>query len=95
MRRLVGLAVVLGLVGCSPAPPADTVQGRCQQQADDDPAVKAVLVQATTRSGEPPWQAELAQARHKAVQDCLIAAGVPVRGGVEPVNRAHYGLGLY
>jgi hypothetical protein len=77
------------------APPATTAQGRCQQQVDQDPAVKAILLQAPARSGEPRWQEELAQARRKSVINCLNAAGIPQRGGVQPVSRAQYGAGWY
>ena len=92
-----GLALVLlpALVACSKAPPADTAQGRCEQQVNDDPAVKAILVDAPSRGWDPIWQAELNRARRKSVYDCLAAAGVAPRGGVEPVEHAHYGLGWF
>jgi hypothetical protein len=94
MRRVVGLAVVVGLVGCTPAPPADTAQGRCRQQIDSDPAVQAVMVQGVSRGMMPDWQAELALARRVSFNNCMVAAGGP-SGGVEPVVRARYGLGWY
>ncbi len=95
MIRLVGLVLVVVLAGCAPAPPAATVQGRCQQQVENDPAVKAVLVQATMRGMDLPWQTELAQARRKSFNDCMIAAGAAPRGGVEPVNGVRYPSGVY
>jgi hypothetical protein len=95
MIRVVGLAVVAGLVGCAPAPPANTVQGRCQQQIDSDPAVKAVMVKAAMTGLTPPYQAELARARLKSYNDCMVAAGAAPPGGGQPVDRALYGTGWY
>ncbi len=101
MKPPLVLALLAALAACgAPGPPRSTAvlgpdAARCQQQTDNDPAVKAVLVQAPSRSGDPVWQQQLADARRKAVNDCLVAAGVAVRGGVEPVARAHYGLGWY
>jgi hypothetical protein len=84
-----------GLAACSSAPPATTAQARCQQQVNDDPAVKAILVNAPGMGADPTWREQLAQARRKSVNDCLVAAGLAPPGGVEPVNRARYGLGWY
>jgi hypothetical protein len=99
MRRLVARLVALGaigvLAGCAPAPPADMAQGRCQLQADKDPAVQELIFQQLANPGEPGIDQQLALARRKAVNACLDAAGVATRGGVEPVSRAHYGLGWY
>jgi hypothetical protein len=96
MRRHAAWILLLMLTACgAPPPPATTVQGRCEQQTDQDPAVKAVLAQAPARSGEPRWQEELAVARRKSVTDCLAAAGIKQRGGVQPISRAQYGLGWY
>jgi len=95
MIRLSTLLVVVGLVGCAPAPPADTVKGRCQQQIDSDPAVKAIMVRGVSVGMTPPWQAELARARFKSFNDCMVAAGAAPPGGVEPVDRARYGAGWY
>jgi hypothetical protein len=83
------------LAACSSSPPATTLQGRCEQQAADDPSVKAIQVDAPTRSGDLEWQADLVAARHKAVTACLAAAGIVQRGGVEPVGRLHYGAGWF
>lgn len=84
------------LAGCSsPPPPTDTARQRCEWQADKNPAVQKVLQQQALRSGDPAWQEELALARRKAVDACLVAAGVALRGGVQPVSRARYGLGWY
>jgi hypothetical protein len=95
MMRLVGLALVLGLVGCAPAPPANTAAGRCQQQIDSDPAVQAVMVQAPSTGQSLPWQRELALARHKSFNDCMIAAGAAPPGGVQPVDSVRYPTGWY
>ena len=101
MRWLAALgAAALGavglLTGCTPAPPPlDAAQARCQQQAEDDPAVRDLRVQQPTRPGDPLLEQRLEQARHKAVNDCLVASGAPVRGGVEPVSQAHFGFGSY
>lgn len=89
------LVVVVGLVGCTPAPPADTAKGRCQQQIDSDPAVKAVMVEGVSRGMDVVWQAELGRARLKSFNDCMVAAGAAPPGGVEPVDKARYGLGWY
>jgi hypothetical protein len=93
MKWLVGVVVVLA--GCAPAPPASTVEGRCQQQVDNDPAVKALLVQAPSTGQGLPWQTALAQARRKSFNDCMVAAGAAPRGGVEPVNGVRYPSGVY
>ena len=95
MSRYLALALLPVLAACSTAPPATTAQGRCEQQVDQDPAVKAVLVQAPAWSADPGWQELLRLARRKSVNDCLVAAGFAPPGGVEPVNRARFGLGWY
>ena len=95
MRGWWGLALLGALAGCASQPPADTVQARCQQQVYNDPGVKALLVQTPNRNMDPQWQWQLEQARHNAVNTCLAANGVAVRGGVQPVSRANYGLGNY
>jgi hypothetical protein len=83
------------LVGCSSTPPADPVQARCQQQSYDDPTVKAMLYDRPGYSGDPVYQQQIAELRRVAVNRCLTAAGVAPPGGVEPVYRAHYGLGWF
>ena len=95
MIRVVGVAVVVGLVGCTPAPPADTAQGRCQQQIDSDPAVQAVMLQGPPRGMDVTWQADLAVARRTSFNSCMVAAGAAPPGGVQPVDRALYGTGWY
>ncbi len=92
--RVVVLAMV-ALAGCTPAPPADTVAGRCREQADNDPAVKAVLVQASSTGMGLPWQAELARTRHKSFYDCMVAAGAAPPGGVQAVDSVRYPSGWY
>jgi hypothetical protein len=96
-RRTV-VACTLGiwaLAACSSSPPATTLQGRCEQQAADDPAVKALQVEAPTRSADLEWQADLVTARRKSVSACLAAGGIVQRGGVESVGRLHYGAGWF
>jgi hypothetical protein len=95
MTRYLALALLPVLAACSPAPPANTVQARCQQQADNNPTVQALLLEQPARPGNPALQRQIDQARHRAVNECLVAAGAPVRGGVEPVARAHYGFGWF
>jgi hypothetical protein len=46
-------------------------------------------------SGDPVYQQQIAELRRVAVNRCLTAAGVAPPGGVEPVYRAHYGLGWF
>jgi len=93
--RVLAALAVCALAACSPSPPPTTVQGRCQQQANDDPAVKAIQVQAPTFGSDPAWQASLQRARRNAVSACLSAAGIAQPGGVEPVGRARYGAGWF
>lgn len=100
MNRCLALAPLVifaawGLVACSSAPPATTAQGRCEQQVNSDPAVKAVLIDAPTRGADPLWQQQLAVARRTSVNNCLAAQGLAPRGGVEPVAGAYYGLGWF
>jgi hypothetical protein len=94
MRPYIVLALLPLLAACARSP-ADTPLARCQQQADSTPEVKALLVDAGARGGDPEWQWDLAMARRKAVNDCLAAAGQAPRGGVEPVRRPNYGLGNF
>jgi hypothetical protein len=94
MRPHIALALLPLLAACA-GPPADTPLARCQQQADTTPEVKALLVDAGARGSDPGWQWNLAMARHKAVNDCLAAAGQAPRGGVEPVRRLNYGVGNF
>lgn len=80
------------LAGCAAPPPANTPQAQCQQQADKDPAVQALLVQAPVNSQDVIWQTKLSIARRTAVNSCLAAKGLAPRGGVQPVFDAPYGL---
>jgi hypothetical protein len=92
---LLAIVFVWGLVACTSAPPANTVQARCEQQVYDDPAFKAVFVESSSRGMDPRYREQLAQARRKSINDCLAAQGLARRGGVEPVAGAHYGLGWF
>jgi hypothetical protein len=89
------LVVVVVLAGCAPGPSADTVRGRCELQADKDPAVQTIIFQQLSIRGSPKLAEDLTVARRKAVNSCLTAAGVALPGGVEPVSRARYGFGSY
>ena len=91
MSPRAGLVLMALLAGCTPPPPATTPQGQCAQQADQDPAVHALWVQAPVDSLDPIWQTKMTLARRKAVNDCLTAKGLPPRGGVQPVLLAPYG----
>jgi hypothetical protein len=91
MSPRAALVLLALLAGCTPPPPATTAQGQCEQQADQDPAVHALLVQSTVSSLDPIWQTKLSLARRKAVNTCLTAKGIPLRGGVQPVLLAPYG----
>lgn len=97
MKPILGLCLLAALAACAPRPPppADPLLARCQRQADDTKEVRDLLVRAPSRRGDPQFENDLAMARRKAVDACLTGAGHPPRGGVEPVNRAHYGLGYY
>ena len=86
MKPLLALVLLALLPGCTPPPPATTAQGQCEQQADADPAVHALVVQSTVDSLDPIWQNKLAKARRKAVSDCMAAKGFPQRGGVEAIR---------
>jgi len=62
-------------------------------------ALEALLTRRSTpplQLREPgPSQAELARARLKSYNDCMVAAGAAPPGGVQPVDRALYGTGWY
>ena len=89
------LLLPLLLMACSSGPPADTAQARCTQQTNQDPEVKALMIQQASRIGDPSWQAQLDVARFNAMNACLVALGAAPRGGVEPVIRPAYGLSWF
>lgn len=95
MKPILALGLLGLLAACAQPVPTDPLLARCQQQADNTPEVKAVLVTAPTRAGDPNLQFDLDTARRKAINACLAAAGHAPRGGVEPVRQAHYGFGNY
>ena len=95
MKPWIAMAMLAMLAACTPSPPADTPEARCQQQEDRDPNVKALLVQSPVEYQHPEFQQQLVMARRKSVHDCLAAQGLAPRGGVEPLQGAHYGLGWY
>jgi hypothetical protein len=89
------VAVAWGLVACASAPPANTPQARCEAQVYDDPAFKALYVDAAARNADPRYQEQLALVRRTSVNNCLAAQGLAPPGGVQPVSRALYGLGWF
>jgi hypothetical protein len=91
------LLLCLGLAACglsdrslSYRSPADTPLGQCERQADNDPKVKALLLQNFYLVNDPVHDDNLRRARIEATNACLRARGLPVPGGVEPVNRSGY-----
>ncbi len=95
MKPWIAVAIPAILAACAPQPPADTPEARCRQQQDEDPNVKALLVQSPVEYQKPVFQQQLLMARRKAVTDCLAAQGLAPRGGVEPLQGAHYGAGWF
>jgi len=80
MRRV---ALCLLLASCS-GPAADTPEGACARQANDDPAVKELLMKA---AGTQQFEWDNAQrikfAQRDAALRCLRARGLAPKGGVE------------
>ncbi len=80
MRRI--LAAALLLAGCAGA---DTPEAACERQANNEPAVKLLIIKGV---GNPAFlaasQEELAFLRKQAVLTCLRARGLAPPGGVEP-----------
>jgi len=95
VKPWVAVAIPAILAACAAPPPADTPEARCRQQVNQDPNVKELLVQSPADYQKPEFQQQLEMARRKAVNDCLAAQGLAPRGGVEPLQGAHYGLGWF
>jgi hypothetical protein len=95
MNWWLAVAMAAMLTGCAARPPADTPEARCQQQVDQDPNVKALMVQAPYSNMNLDFQQALMLARRKAVFDCLAAQGLAPRGGVEPVHPVPTGTSRY
>jgi hypothetical protein len=72
--------------------PANTPLGECERQADKDPKVQALLLQNFDLVADPPHDQALRRARIEATNACLRAKGLPVPGGVQPVNTSGYVL---
>jgi hypothetical protein len=96
MNRLV-LLLCLGVAGCglsdrslSYRSPANTPLGECERQADNDPKVKALLLQNFYLNVDPPHDQALRRARIDATNACMRAKGLMAPGGVEPVNDSGY-----
>jgi hypothetical protein len=72
--------LLLALAGCA-ASSDNSPQAQCERQANEDPEVKAIVLQ--------PWvdTYKLSIARREALRTCLRKKGVPQPGGVEPVQR--------
>ena len=86
MRR--ALATALLLAGCAGA---STPEAACERQAENDPAVKLLIVKGV---GNPAFlaasQEELAYAKRQATVACLRGRGLAPRGGVEPQRPEDY-----
>ena len=87
MRR--ALAAALLLAGCAGA---DTPEAACARQAENDPAVRELIIKGV---GNPAFlaasQEELAFTRRQATVACLRGRGLAPRGGVEPQRPEGYG----
>jgi len=73
--------------GCASYNPQDnSPQAFCERQANNNPAVqKLVSQQLTEGGGSPLTAAQIRLAKRRAMQNCLLAKGIAVPGGVEPV----------
>ena len=81
MKRTPCLALLALLAACAPEPP---VERACDAAADNDPAVKLLIVKGL---GNPYFQAmnqeNLKAARQQARLACLRSRGLAPPGGVE------------
>ena len=88
IARAIATAALAGsLAGCSlfaPSPPVSPVVEACRSQADDAPAVRAIM---NKFEGNQHYQREhmdeLNAAKQDATTECLRSRGVVRRGGVE------------
>ena len=85
--RLVAVSTALLLAGCSlfgPAKPVSPQEAACRREAEDTPAVKAIM---NKMEGNQNYQREhmedLEAAKQDATVTCLQSRGVVRRGGVE------------
>jgi hypothetical protein len=92
MKKLL-LALPVLLAGCSwfePSlpPAASEAEAQCRAHADDDPAVKAIIVRnAGNLHLQAADQNELEVERRRAITRCLQARGLAPRGGVERLQK--------
>jgi hypothetical protein len=83
------LLVSLCLLAACGGPANNSPQGVCARQAEDDPAVKQlVMLSGTNASLEMELRPRLREARRKATNSCLAAKGIFVPGGVEAPEKA-------
>ncbi len=81
MTRLALLCVLL-IAAC--APPDNTPQGVCARRAEEDPAVKElVMLSATNQQSMNENRYNLRLARKQAENRCLTGMGLMPPGGVE------------
>lgn len=77
------LFLLLLLGACAAAAP-DTPRAACERASGDDPAVRDLLMKgAGSESFQAEHQADLRDARRRAVLACLRARGLVRAGGVE------------
>ena len=80
--RASGLTLMAVLAGCATA--ATPEERACERAANDDPAVKALIL---TGVGNPYFQSnsqdELAATKQQAFLTCMRARGLAPKGGVE------------
>lgn len=83
MMRLVAAAALLILAGCGASGPL-TDQQACERQANEDPAVKAMIMKgAGSETFRQTNRDALAAAKQDATVACLRARGLVRPGGVE------------
>jgi hypothetical protein len=79
--RLVALCLLLA--SCS-GPASDSPEGACARQANDDPAVKELMMKAAgTQQFEWDNAPRIRMAKQDATLRCLRARGLAPKGGVE------------
>ena len=85
MKRVL---LCLLLAGCASHYADNSPQAYCERQANNDPAVQELISQEMGSGGTNIYtDAKIKELKRQALQRCLLAKGVPVRGGVEPVMR--------
>jgi len=86
MRRILPLLVLL-LAACGPT--GTGPEAVCEREANDDPAVKLLIVRNLGNPGSSyNYQSDLANAHARAKRACLRRLGqLPPGGGVEQVRQ--------